>query len=209
MRLGSGSTTTHRASAGHAPVATKAALVGTGAVIAYFVTMILVVPPIYLDNYTLYPTPTHTVTVSDADIALGESFHIQVDVTNGHDHADLLINSVGFPSLEGGVEGVEITGYNFHTPPVLQASGDTARLIYGNGQPDIAYPSIRSTSDDVVAGEKYRIELIVTPTKLGDFEVHVKTAALPHSHDAAHYPHSGPADAQGETVDIYTVNVSG
>ena len=57
-------------------------LVVIAAVAAYFAVMVAVVPPLYLESYTSYPAPVHSVTVSDDVISLGESFRLRVDVVN-------------------------------------------------------------------------------------------------------------------------------
>ncbi len=182
-------------------------LVVIAAVAAYFAVMVAVVPPLYLESYTSYPAPVHSVTVSDDAISLGESFRLRVDVVNDRDFADFVVTSVGFPGLEDAGAHVDLVGYDFDLPPRYVAAGDQPRSIYGAGSDGNAYASIESTGSDVGVGERYHIALSVTPPASGDFAVHVKTAAVPHSHGMAHFPHSGPGDAQGETVEIHVVSV--
>ena len=92
-------------------------LVVIAAVAAYFAVMVAVVPPLYLESYTSYPAPVHSVTVSDDVISLGESFRLRVDVVNDRDFADFVVTSVGFPDLEDAGAHVDLVGYDFDLPP--------------------------------------------------------------------------------------------
>lgn len=187
-----------------------AAVAACAVAAAYFVAMIGVIPQLYLEYYTAYPTLTHHVSVSDSNIPLGESFSLRIDVDNEYDQADILITSVSFPSLEGNLEDhVRLVRYDFGMAPLYLEAGDAAGVVYGAGSAEIVHPTIRSTGVDVAAGDKHHVEFLITPPTEGDFEMQIKTTAVPHSHSKAHYPHSGFVDTQGEFVEIHVVGVFG
>lgn len=176
-------------------------------VTAYFVVMVAVVPSIYLDSYSLYPQPVHSVTISDDVVSLGESFILRVDARNNNDFAEYVVTTVGLPALDDAREHATVVGYDFVQAPGYVEAGDPVPLTYGTALDAAPHAYIISRSTDATIGAKYHVELAITPPDPGTFIIHVKTAALPHADDLAHFPHSGFLDAQGELADVYEVAV--
>ena len=178
-----------------------------GAVAAYFAIMLLVVPPAYLDTYSLHPRPAHTVTLSNETIMLGESFLFEVYTINDNDFADLLITTIGFPQLEDASLYAQLIGYSFEQSPRYVVTGEPVSAAYGATPDGAPHAAIESMTADVVIGGRYSITLEITPTEPGPFVLQVKSVSVPHADELAHYPHSGAMDAYGELVEIYEINV--
>ena len=73
------------------------AIAGTAGVLFIYFFMILVVfPGEFSSLKVIEPQPTHSVSLSTNEITLGESFKIEVDMSNRNDFADILLTSVIF-----------------------------------------------------------------------------------------------------------------
>jgi hypothetical protein len=70
------------------------------------------------------------------------------------------------------------------------------------------YASIEAFSRPWEAGNTYTADIEVIPKTEGRFVVFVKSVALPHTWDQAHYPQAGTLDQQKEFVEIYSVQVT-
>ena len=57
-------------------------------------------------------------------------------------------------------------------------------------------------------GSEYNFHLVITPDKLGEFLIFVKSVNIPHTNDLSHYPNSGTLDHQDEFVSVFSVNVN-
>ena len=87
--------------------------------------------------------------------------------------------------------------------------GDEVGSGYATGRVVVAqYPSVEAFSRPWEQGSAYSIDLQVQPQSEGTFIVYIKSVALPHSWDGAHYPREGLADYQGEFVESYSVQVT-
>lgn len=173
----------------------------------YFLLTSVVFPQIYLQKSLAEPSPVQSVQISNKEISLGESFSITVDVTNQDDFADILITSIGFPTLPD-LDAVRITSYDFTQSPRLIQVGDSIGTKYTKGAPmQAVYPSIEAMSRNVYPDSKFFISISVTPQNIGPFVIYVKTIAIPHLSDLAHYPYEGLVDPQGEFVQVQEITV--
>ena len=169
---------------------------------------LVILPEEYRSHKVIEPQPTHSVSVSTDEITLGESFTVEINMNNGNDFADILLTSIGFPRLLELGDSVDVIGYDYTQSPKFVDVGSEVDGNYTYG--DVAsalYPSIEADSRNVPADASFRIVVLVTPQKAGEFEMYVKTVAIPHTNDLGHYPHSGLIDPHGEFVDAYVVTV--
>ncbi len=146
---------------------------------------------------------------SASNITLGDSVVISVSGTNSGEKADMQIVSVGFPNLTSS-DAVRIIQHDFRQQPerIEPGAGVGAGYLGTENLVAAQHPSIEAFSWPWEAGSSYSIQLEVEPPAEGRFVVFVKSVALPHSWDGAHYPHEGTVDYQGEFVDEYFVNVA-
>jgi hypothetical protein len=70
------------------------------------------------------------------------------------------------------------------------------------------YTSIEVFSRPWEAGKTYSADIEVIPKTEGRFVVFIKSVALPHTWEQAHYPHDGILDQQKEFVETYSVEVT-
>lgn len=169
---------------------------------------LVILPEEYRSHKVIAPQPIHSVDISADEITLGESFTVEVNMNNRNDFADILLTSVGFPRLLELGDSVDVIGYDYtQSPKFIDVGSEVdSDYIYGNTVPAL-YPSIEADSRNVKSDASFRMVVLVTPQKAGEFEVYVKTMAIPHTNDLGHYPHSGLIDPQGEFVDVYVVTV--
>ena len=187
------------------------AAVIAAALAAYFVITVYVLPQSFQQSLSpRRPEAAVTdVSVSAGEIALGESFSISVAGTNRGEEADMQIVSVGFPNMTAH-DGVRLAEHNFRQTPLRINPGDQV----GSGYTGIdmvipaQYPSIEAFSRPWDPDATYSLTLEVEPETEGRFMIFVKSVALPHSWDGAHWPQGGPVvDYQQEYVEVYSVQV--
>lgn len=179
------------------------------ALVVYFIMTLVIFPQEFLAQNTIEPQPTQEITIDFDEISLGESFLIKMQIINKNDISDILITSIGFPSLQEIEDEVEIISYNYTQSPRYIKSGEKLNSEYTSGGHILAeYPSIEAYSRNVASDTSYHMVLGITPTNVGVFEIYVKTIAIPHTTDNSHYPQDGFIDPQGEYVSVYTVNVN-
>jgi hypothetical protein len=184
---------------------------GVGAAVAlYFTLSLSVLPQAYREAaVTQKPEPVVTgVSLSSTQVALGKTFTISVTGTNSGDDADMQIVSVGFPNLTSS-NNVVILRHDFRQYPFTVNPGLPVGTGYeGTNEVAAQYPSIEAYSRPWERGSSYSIDLRVEPQNAGLFVVYVKSVALPHSWDGAHYPRQGVVDYQREYVESYSLQVT-
>ena len=179
------------------------------ALFVYFFMTLVILPQEYLSHKIIEPQPTHTVTLSNDEISLGESFKIEIEIENKNDVADILITSVAFPGLQEIGDEVEIIGYDYTQSPRYIKLGDKINSEYTRGeQITTTHPAIEAYSRNVAPNSSYHMTLRITPHIAGTFEMYVKTIAIPHTTELSHYPHEGFLDPQREYVSVYNVTVN-
>lgn len=179
------------------------------ALVVYFIMTLVIFPQEFLSQSIVEPQPTQEITIDFDEISLGESFLIKMQIINKNDISDILITSIGFPSLQEIEDEVEIISYDYTQSPRYIKSGEKLNSDYTfGGHIPAEYPSIEAYSRNVVQDTSYHMVLGITPTNVGIFEIYVKTIAIPHTTDLSHYPQDGFVDPQGEYVSVYTVNVN-
>ena len=174
----------------------------------YFFMTLVILPEEYRSHKVIQPQPIHTVTISDDEITLGESFKIEIEMTNQNDFADIVLTSVGFPSLLDH-DSLEVIGYDYtQSPKYIEIGYEVGSdYTYGEVIPSV-YPSIEADSRNIPKDSSFRMVILVTPPESGVFESYVKTVAIPHTTEKSHYPYDGLVDPQGEFVEVYSVMVN-
>ena len=184
---------------------------GIAAALAIFFILSLYVFPQSFQDDAMPSMPealVSQVTLSSQKIALGEPVSISVTGTNAGDTADMQIVSIGFPNLANGSD-IEVVRHDFRQSPLVIERGDPVGGNYsGTTSVTAQYPSIEAFSRPWEQGSTYTIDLQVTPQAEGNFAVHVKSVAFPHTWDGAHYPREGLVDYQQEFVDSYSIEVT-
>ena len=177
----------------------------------YFALTIFVLPENYLSNDQLVPKPHLETNLSDIEINLGDSFHLDIFSKNVGDYGDIHIVSVAFPNLhEIEDDVVQITTYDFTQSPRYLLPGDVLGSNYSGGLESIIseYPSIESMSRPIRSGQTHNIEFIITPQNTGNFTIYVKSINIPHTDDLSHFPQTGILDHQNEYVLPFVVGVN-
>jgi hypothetical protein len=180
------------------------------ALIAYFSLSLYIFPQSYQLIEPRRPQATVTdVNLSAHNITLGQPLVISVAGTNSGDEADMQIVSVGFPNLTT-TDNIKILRHDFVQTPVLIAAGERLSSEYSNTKrPVVAqYASIEAFSRPWETGKTYSTDVQVVPKAEGKFVVFVKSIALPHTWEGAHYPQNGILDHQKEFVEIYSIKVT-
>ena len=180
------------------------------ALIAYFSLSLYIFPQSYQLIEPRRPQATVTdVSLSAHNITLGQPLVISVAGTNSGDEADMQIVSVGFPNLTT-TDNIKILRHDFVQTPVLIAAGEQLSSEYSNTErPVVAqYASIEAFSRPWETGKTYSTDVQVVPKAEGKFVVFVKSIALPHTWEGAHYPQNGILDHQKEFVEIYSIKVT-
>ncbi|MCY1156754.1 MAG: hypothetical protein MOP48_761, partial [Nitrososphaera sp.] len=149
------------------------------------------------------------VSLSASDIALGQALTITVTGTNNGEDADMQFVSVGFPNLTT-TDNIKILKHDFDQTPILIAPGELLSSEYSDTDSSVLaqYTSIEAFSRPWEAGKTYSADIEVIPKMEGRFVVFIKSVALPHSWEQAHYPQDGTLDQQKEFVEIYSVQVT-
>jgi hypothetical protein len=180
------------------------------ALVAYLSLSLYVFPQLYQSIEARRPQAIVTdVSLSAPDIALGQTLTISVTGTNNGEDADMQIVSVGFPNLTA-TDNINILKHDFNQMPILIAPGELLSSEYSDTDSSVSaqYASIEAFSRPWEAGKTYTADIEVTPKMEGRFVVFVKSVALPHTWDQAHYPQDGTLDQQKEFVEIYSVQVT-
>jgi hypothetical protein len=191
------------------------AILLTGAVavalVAYFSLSLYVFPQSYQSIEPQRPQAIVTdVSLSTPDIALGQALTISVTGTNnGEDAADMQIVSVGFPNLTS-IDNIKILKHNFTQTPMLITPGELLSSQYSTTEESVSaqYASIEAFSRPWEADKTYSADIEVIPKTEGKFVVFIKSVALPHTWEQAHYPQDGTLDQQKEFVETYSVQVT-
>jgi hypothetical protein len=140
------------------------------------------------------------VSLSAPDIALGQALTISVTGKNNGEDADMQIVSVGFPNLTT-TDNIKILKHNFDQTPSSGYSDTDSSVL-------AQYTSIEVFSRPWEAGKTYSADIEVIPKTEGRFVVFIKSVALPHTWEQAHYPQDGTLDQQKEFVETYSVEVT-
>ena len=191
------------------------AIILTGAVavalVVYFSLSLYIFPQSYQSIEPRKPQAIVTdVSLSASDIALGQALTISVTGTNNGEDADMQIVSVGFPNLTT-TDNIKILKHDFDQTPILIAPGDLLSSEYSDTDSSSVlaqYASIEAFSRPWEAGKTYSADIEAIPKTEGKFVVFIKSVALPHSWEQAHYPQDGIVDQQKEFVEIYSVQVT-
>jgi hypothetical protein len=180
------------------------------ALVVYFSLSLYIFPQSYQSIEPRKPQAIVTdVSLSASDIALGQALTISVTGTNNGEDADMQFVSVGFPNLTT-TDNIKILKHDFDQTPILIAPGELLSSEYSDTDSSVLaqYTSIESFSRPWEAGKTYSADIEVIPKMEGRFVVFIKSVALPHSWELAHYPQDGTLDQQKEFVEIYSVQVT-
>ena len=181
------------------------------ALLVYFSLSLYVFPQLYQSIEARRPQAIVTdVSLSAPDIALGQALTISVTGTNNGEDADMQIVSVGFPNLTT-TDNIKILKHNFdQTPMLIAPPGELSSSGYSDTDSSVLaqYTSIEVFSRPWEAGKTYSADIEVIPKTEGRFVVFIKSVALPHTWEQAHYPQDGTLDQQKEFVETYSVEVT-
>lgn len=181
------------------------------ALVVYFSLSLYVFPQSYQSIEARRPQAIVTdVSLSATDIALGQALTISVTGTNNGEDADMQIVSVGFPNLTT-TDNIKILKHDFDQRPILIAPGELLSSEYSDTDSSSVlaqYASIEAFSRPWEAGKTYTADIEVIPKMEGRFVVFIKSVALPHTWEQAHYPQDGTLDQQREFVETYSVQVT-
>ncbi|MFL6372727.1 MAG: hypothetical protein ACJ70P_06300 [Nitrososphaera sp.] len=190
------------------------AIILTGAVavalVTYFSLSLYVFPQSYQLIAARRPQAILTgVSLSAPDITLGQALTISVTGTNIGEDADMQIVSVGFPNLTT-TDNVKVLKHNFDQTPIFIAPSKLLSSGYSGSDSSVPaqYASIEAFSRPWKAGKTYSADIEVIPKIEGRFVVFVKSVALPHTWEQAHFPQNGILDQQKEFVETYSVDVT-
>jgi hypothetical protein len=190
------------------------AIILTGAVavalVVYFSLSLYVFPQSYQSIEPRKPQAIVTdVSLSASDIALGQALTISVTGTNNGEDADMQFVSVGFPNLTT-TDNIKILKHDFDQTPILIAPGELLSSEYSDTDSSVLaqYTLIEAFSRPWEAGKTYSADIEVIPKTEGKLMVFIKSVALPHTWEQAHYPQDGILDQQKEFVEIYSVQVT-
>jgi hypothetical protein len=180
------------------------------ALIIYFSLSLYVFPQSYQSIEARRPQPNVTdVIISTSDVTLGQALTISITGTNNGEDADMQVVSVGFPNLTT-TDNIKILTHNFDQTPILIAPGELLSSEYSDTDSSVLaqYTSIESFSRPWETGKTYSADIEVIPNTEGRFVIFVKSVALPHTWEQAHYPQDGILDQQKEFVEVYSVQVT-
>jgi len=191
------------------------AIILTGAVtvalVTYFSLSLYVFPQSYQMIATRRPQPIVTdVSLSESAITLGQVLTISVTGTNiGEDDADMQIVSVGFPNLTT-TDDIKVLKHNFDQTPMFISPGKLLSSGYSDSDSTLPaqYASIEAFNRPWKAGKTSTVDIEVTPKTEGRFVIFVKSVALPHTWEQAHFPQNGILDPQKEFVETYSVDIT-
>jgi hypothetical protein len=186
----------------------------TGAIavslIVYFSLSLYVFPQSYQLIGARRPQANVTdVTLSTHDITLGQALTISITGTNDGEDADMQVVSIGFPNLTT-TDNIKVLKHNFDQTPIWIAPGELLSSEYSDTDSSVLaqYTSIEAFSRPWETGKIYGADIEVIPKTEGRFVIFVKSVALPHTWEQAHYPQEGILDQQKEFVESYSVQVT-
>ena len=176
----------------------------------YFILTVFILPSEFLMTEQLVPEPSFTAILSETNIALGDSFNLDIVSVNNGDYADIHIVSVAFPDLSRIDDVAKITTYDFTlSPSYIYVDEEIGSNYSGGVETTFAqYPSIEAMSRPLKSDVQTHFDLLITPQELGVFNIYVKSIGIPHTSDLSHYPYSGFLDHQNEYVSVYSVSVN-
>jgi hypothetical protein len=180
------------------------------ALIAYFSLSLYVFPQSYRSIEAQRPQANVTdVVLSAPSITLGQALTISITGTNSGEDADMQFVSVGFPNLTT-TDNINVVTHNFDQTPILIAPGELLSSEYSDTDSSVLaqYTSIEAFSRPWETGKTYSADIGVIPKTEGRFVIFVKSVALPHTWERAHYPQDGILDQQKEFVEAYSVQVT-
>ncbi len=180
------------------------------ALIVYFSLSLYVFPQSYQSIEARRPQANVTdVTLSTHDITLGQALTISITGTNDGEDADMQVVSVGFPNLTT-TDNIKVLKHNFDQTPIWIAPGELLSSEYSDTDSSVLaqYTSIEAFSRPWETGKIYSADIEVIPKTEGRFVIFVKSVALPHTGEQAHYPQDGILDQQKEFVESYSVQVT-
>jgi uncharacterized protein YbdZ (MbtH family) len=180
------------------------------ALIVYFSLSLYVFPQSYQSIEARRPQANVTdVIISTPDVTLGQALTISITGTNNGEDADMQVVSVGFPNLTR-TDNIKILTHNFDQTPILIAPGEILSSEYSDTDSSVLaqYTSIEAFSRPWETGKTYSADIEVIPNTEGRFVIFVKSVALPHTWEQAHYPQDGILDQQKEFVEVYSVQVT-
>jgi hypothetical protein len=180
------------------------------ALIVYFSLSLYVFPQSYQSIEARRPQANITdVTLSTHAIALGQALTISITGTNYGEDADMQIVSAGFPNLTT-TDNIKVLKHNFDQTPIWIAPGELLSSEYSDTDSSVLaqYTSIEAFSRPWETGKIYSADIEVIPKTEGRFVILVKSVALPHTWEQAHYPQEGILDQQKEFVETYSVQVT-
>jgi hypothetical protein len=150
------------------------------------------------------------VSLSALEITLGKTFTMSVTGANRGDDADMQIVSLGFPNLTRIGNNVLVLKHNFKQTPIQADTGKAVGSEYVGREKEIRarYAAIEAFSRPWEGGVTFTIDVQVEPQNEGKFVVFVKSIALPHTWERAHWPPQGISDYQQELVQPYTIQVT-
>ena len=148
--------------------------------------------------------------LSETNITLGDSFHLDKAIKKQRTIGDIHIVSVAFPDLNTIDDVVKITTYDFTlSPSYIYVDEEIGSKYSGGVETTLAqYPSIEAMSRPLKPDVQTHFDLLITPQELGLFNIYVKSIGIPHTSDLSHYPYSGFLDHQNEYVSVYSVSVN-
>jgi hypothetical protein len=162
-------------------------------------------------NHSYWHSCSCTVSIflSASNITLGQALFISVTGTNKGEEADMQIISLAFPNFTT-TDNIKILKHDFIQTPILIAAGEQLSSEYSNTERPISaqYASIEAFSRPWEPGKTYSADVEVVPKTEGRFVIFVKSVALPHTWEGAHYPQYGILDHQKEFVEMYSVQVT-
>lgn len=180
------------------------------ALIVYFSLSLYVFPQSYQSIEARRPQANVTdVILSTHDITLGQALTISITGTNNGEDADMQVVSVGFPNLTT-TDNIKVLKHNFDQTPIWIAPGEMLTSEYSDTDSSVLaqYTSIEAFSRPWETGKIYSAYIEVIPKTEGRFVIFVKSVALPHTWEQAHYPQDGILDQQKEFVESYSVQVT-
>ena len=180
------------------------------ALIVYFSLSLYIFPQSYQSIEARRPQANVTdVILSTHDITLGQALTISITGTNNGEDADMQVVSVGFPNLTT-TDNIKVLKHNFDQTPIWIAPGELLSSEYSDTDSSVLaqYTSIEAFSRPWEAGKTYSADIVVKPKTEGRFVVFIKSVALPHTWEPAHYPQDGTLDQQKEFVETYSVQVT-
>ena len=180
------------------------------ALMVYFSLSLYVFPQSYQSIEARRPQANVTdVTLSTHDITLGQALTISITGTNNGEDADMQVVSVGFPNLTT-TDNIKVLKHNFDQTPIWIAPGELLSSEYSDTDSSVLsqYTSIEAFSRPWETGKIYSADIEVIPKTEGRFVIFVKSVALPHTWEQAHYPQDGILDQQKEFVESYSVQVT-